>query len=558
MTIRWALLQLRTHKLLMAAAVVLGAFTILASIGLMSTSGYLISRAAQMPPILDLMLAIVAVRFFGIARGAVRYCERMVSHDLTFRLLLRLRCRLYEKLEPIIPTHCTNHSGDLLSRLISDVETLQNLYLRVASPLIVAGLVTCITVAGLWFLNPTLAIIVLCGLIICGIVLPQMALWLARGSGSRQVMVRTRFQQHLVDSLAGMEDLLALGIEMGRDREHRQATNQMGQLQSRQARISALCSFLGSVASWTTVISVLVVAIPKIQTGEFSGLLLAASAFGVLASFEAVQTLPAAFQHLEQSSRSSRRICEVIETPVSLVEPADPLSLPACPSFLFRNVTFCFPGSLRPALNEISFELPFGKRTAILGPSGAGKSMIVQLLCRFADPQTGTVLLGGRPLSAYSIQAVRAQLSVVLQRPHIFNTSIRENLLLARPNAGDQELMEALDKAGFASVVKDLPQGLGTITGSQGLRLSGGQRQRLALAQALLKDAPILILDEATANIDFETERQILDSVYEFTANRTLVVITHRPEVLSGMDGVITLRDGQVEELIGTAVIGES
>lgn len=547
MKIRWALLQLRDHKLLMTAAVVLGTFTVLASIGLMSTSGYLIARAAQMPPVLDLMLAIVSVRFFGIARGAIRYCERMVSHDLLFRLLLRLRCWLYEKLEPIVPTHCTHHSGDLLSRLISDVETLQNLYLRVASPLIVAGLVTCITVVGLWFLVPAVAIILLCGLVICGVVLPQMALWQARGAGSSQVMARTRLQQHLVDSLAGMEDVLALGIERGRDREHRCTTNQLTQLQSRQARISALFSFLGVALSWTAVISSLLVAIPRIQSGEFSALLLAATAFGVLASFEAVQPLPAAFQHLEQSSQASRRIYEVIEQRVSLVEPLDPLSLPGKPSFAFRNVTFSFPGSFRPALNDISFEVPFGKKTVILGPSGSGKSTIVHLLCRFADPQIGTVLLGGCPLSTYSVQAVRAQLAVVLQRPHIFNTSIRENLCLARPDADESELMDALDKAGLASFVKDLPQGLDTITGSEGLRLSGGQRQRLALAQAFLKDAPVLILDEATANVDFQTERQILDSVYKFTADRTLVVITHRPEVLSGLDAVLTLRDGRLE-----------
>ena len=548
MTIRWALLQLRAYKRLMTAAVVLGAFTVLASVGLMSTSGYLIARAAQMPPVLDLMLAIVAVRFFGIARGAVRYCERMVSHDLTFRILLRLRCWLYEKLEPIIPSHCTYHSGDLLSRLISDVETLQNLYLRVASPLIVAGLVTGIALLGLWFLDPALAIILLCGSVICGVLLPQMAMRLATGVGSRQVMVRHRFQQQLVDSLAGMEDMLALGIERFRDSKHRRATNQMTRLQSRQAQISALFSFLGSVVTWTTVISSLLVAIPKIQTGEFPGLLLAAAAFGVLASFEAVQALPAALQHLEQSGKSSRRIYEVIESPrVSLAEPAGPLVLPDRPSFAFRNVTFSFPGSLRPAVKDISFELPFGKRTVILGPSGAGKSTIVHLLCRFADPQVGAVLLGNRALPAYSIQAVRAQLAVVLQRPHIFNASIRENLLLARPDAADSELMDALDKVSLASFVKDLPQGLGTIAGSEGLRLSGGQRQRLALAQALLKDAPVLILDEATANVDFETERRILDSVYEFTADRSLVVITHRREALLRADAVLALRDGRME-----------
>lgn len=548
MTTPWALLQLRYHKLLLAAAIVLGLFTVLASIGLMSTSGYLISRAAQKPPILDLMLAIVAVRFFGIVRAAVRYGERIVSHDLTFRLLLRLRCWLYERLEPLIPgCRIRHHSADLLYRLVSDVETMQNLYLRVVSPLIVAGLVTCLTAFGLWVLDPAVALVLLTGMILAGIGLPLVTLWLARKTSRRQVAVRSALQQHLVDSLAGMEDMLALGIEQSREKDYGRMTTELTFLQRRQAQIGAFHNCLCSLLSWGTVTWVLLTVIPKIQTGEFSGLLLAAAAFGVLASFEATQPLPAAYQYLEQASEASRKIYEIIEERPDVSDPHHPIPIPQKPSFAFRDVSFTFRGSSRRALSDISFEVPFGSRIAILGPSGAGKSSIVHLLCRFSDPQKGTVLLGGHSLAAYSVGDIRRQLAVVLQHPHIFNTSIRENLLLAQPEAKDSELMDALDKAGLASFVQGLPQGLDTIAGLDGLRLSGGQRQRLALAQAFLKNAPILILDEATANLDLKAERKVLDSVDELTADRTLVVISHRPEVLSGIDAVLTLRDGRLE-----------
>ena len=547
MTLRWALLQLRHHKLLLTAAVGLGALTVLASVGLMGTSGYLISRAAQRPPILDLMLAIVAVRFFGISRGAVRYAERMVSHDLTFRLLLRLRCWMYERLEPIIPGRCMSyHSGDLLSRLVADVETLQNLYLRVASPLIVAGIVTATTTGILWLLDPAVAVTVLIGLGLGGIVLPWATLSLARTTAHQQVVIRAALQRHLVESIGGMEEMLALGLEAIRLKDHEQMTHQLARLQRRQTFIGGLHQFVGNLVTWSTIVGVLLIVVPKIQAAEFPPILLAAAAFGVLASFEAIQPLPAAYQYLGQANEASQRIYEVIAEPPPIENTVDPAPVPAVPSFAFRNVTFTFPGAERPAISNASFDLPFGQRVAILGPSGAGKSAIVYLLCRFSDPQQGTVFLGEFPLRKYSAQQVRAQLSVVLQRPHIFNSSIRKNLLLARPEATDSELMGALEQAGLASFVENLPTGLDTLAGAEGSTFSGGQRQRLALAQAFLKDAPILVLDEATANLDPETERDVLDRVFQLTTGRTLVVITHRPENLFGLDAVLTLRDGQL------------
>jgi ATP-binding cassette subfamily C protein CydC len=387
----------------------------------------------------------------------------------------------------------------------------------------------------------------LIGMILAGIALPLVTLWLARKTSHRQVAVRSTLQQHLVDSLAGMEDMLALGIEQTREKDYGRMTTELTFLQRRQAQIGAFHNSLCSLLSWGTVTWVLLTVIPKIQTGEFSGLLLAAAAFGVLASFEATQPLPAAYQYLEQASEASRRIYEIIEERPDVSDPHHPIPIPEKPSFAFRDVSFTFRGSSRRALSDISFEVPFGSRIAILGPSGAGKSSIVHLLCRFSDPQKGTVLLGGHSLAAYSVEDIRRQLAVVLQHPHIFNTGIRENLLLAQPEAKDSELMDALDRAGLASFVQGLPQGLDTIAGLDGLRLSGGQRQRLALAQALLKNAPILILDEATASLDLKTEREVLDSVNELTADRTLVVISHRPEVLTGMDAVLTLRDGRLE-----------
>jgi ATP-binding cassette, subfamily C, bacterial CydC len=524
--------------------------TILASVGLTSTSGYLISRAALQPPILDLIVVIVAVRFFSIARAAVRYAERIVSHDLTFRLLLGLRCWMYERLEPIIPSHrVSHHSGDLLSRLVSDVETLQNLYLRVASPVIVAGLIACASTGVLWAMDPLIALTFLAGLSLCGAVLPLAVRQLARETAERQVSVRATLQRHVVESVGGMEEMLALGIERARLKEYERMTNELTQLQQRQAQISALHSFAGSLLTWATVMSVLLLIIPKIQTGEFSGVLLAAVAFGILASFEAVQPLPVAYQYLEQAGEAARRIYEIIEERPPVQDPIAAVPIPGTPSYAFRNVSFTYLGMLRPAICNVSFDMPFGSRIAIIGPSGSGKSTIVNLLCRFFDPQQGTVFLGQRALTDYSIREVRTQLAVMSQHPHIFNTSIQENLLIARPGAPDSELIAALEKAGLASFVRRLPQGLHTVTGSEGLTLSGGQRQRLALAQVLLKEAPVLILDEATANLDPVTEREILDRMFQLTSDRTLVVITHRPEKLPGMDAIFTLHDGRLEVL---------
>jgi ATP-binding cassette subfamily C protein CydC len=198
-------------------------------------------------------------------------------------------------------------------------------------------------------------------------------------------------------------------------------------------------------------------------------------------------------------------------------------------------------------LRNVSFDLPFGQRIAIVGRSGVGKSTVVNLLCRFFDPQQGTILLGEEALTKYSIRDARSLLGVLEQRPHIFNTSIRENLLLARAEATGADLMVVLDDVGLAGFVRGLPAGLDTLLGSEGFRLSGGQRQRLALARVLLKDAPVLLLDEATANLDWETERDVMDRILQLTRNRSLVMLTHRTRTLSGLETVFRLQEGSLQ-----------
>ena len=545
----------------MFIAVLLGTATVSSGIGLMATSAWIIATAALHPSIADLQVAIVGVRFFGIARGVFRYLERYVSHQVTFRLLARLRVWFYEAVEPLAPARlmrALRRSGDLLARFVADIETLQNFYVRVTAPPVVAVLVGGLMWIFMRGFDRQLALVFLAVFAVAGLGVPLLTRLLSRNAGRRTVTARAELNATLVDGIQGVADLVSLGQEATWLEKMLAQSRELVGAQARLAWVGGLQSALGSLLTSLAALAVLIVATPLVNSGQIQGVNLAVLVLAAMASFEAVLPLPQAAQYLESTLESARRLFEVVESrPGDKVTRASgqgdlalrvPLSPPLLVTVSFQDVHYTYSRGERPALDGVSFAVEPGQRVAIVGPSGAGKSTLVNLLLRFWDYEEGIIRLGGRDLREFDPDDVRRIMGVVSQGTHLFNATVRDNLLIAKPEATQAEIERAAQQAQLHSSIQALPQGYDTGIGEQGLRLSGGERQRLAIARALLKDAPILILDEATANLDPVTEREVMQAIRELMRGRTTLIITHRLVGLEDADEVLVLQSGHVAE----------
>ena len=554
-SIFFRLLQfLKGNWLRVALSVLIGSLTIGSSVALMGTSAWLISTAALHPSVADLGVAVVGVRFFGITRGIFRYLERLTSHDVTFRLLSRLRVWFYEKLEPLAPARLMEfRAGDLLSRIIGDVETLENFYVRVVSPPLTAVVVGFFTSIFLASFYPPLAPAFLIFFLSLGIVLPALSQILSRRSAEQTITLRADMHTRLVDGIQGMADLLAYGH--AEERLAQISTNGLdyGNAQRRMARVtgfhSGLSTLLTNLGLWT----ILLICIPQVTSGDLAGPMLASLTLLTFASFEAVTPLPLAAQMWNSSREAAKRLFEVVDTEPEIRDEERVISNKEEPlathnSLHFNNLSFTYPNQTTPALQNITFNLQPGHSTAIVGPSGAGKSTLANLLFRFWDYEVGDITLSGESLKTLNQDEVRAQIGLVSQNTYFFNTSIFENLRFARRKVTQEEIESAAQAAQVHDFIKNLPKGYDTMVGEQGLRLSGGERQRLAIARVLIKDAPILILDEPTANLDALTEKQVLETLFGVMKQKTSLLITHRLIGLENVDEIIVMNHGKIVE----------
>jgi ATP-binding cassette subfamily C protein CydC len=530
-------------RLRLALAALLGVLTILFGVGLMATAGYLISRAAEQPAILSLTVAIVGVRFFALARPIVRYLERLTSHDVALQSLGGARARVYDRLERLSPVQLQGHRhGDLLAGFVADVDSLQNLYLRGLLPPVVALAAGAGAVGVVAAILPVAGLALAAGLLAAGVVVPLAATALARRSAALQAPARGALSAELVETLAGGAELVAYGRAGGRLERIREVDRSLVQVARRAALADGTGEGLRLLVMGATVAGVLALAVSSHAAGALDRVLIALLALAALAAFEAVQPLPEALRELRNTIASGERVLELTGRDPAVTDPADPLPLPRRPFTLaLEDVRVRYGPGERPALDGVSLELEPGGRVALLGRSGSGKTTVVNLLLRFVDPEAGRVTLDGRDLGDYRQEDVRRAVAVADQDSHLFSTTIRENLRLARPECTDDELADALRRARILDWVRSLPDGWNTLVGEEGRELSGGQRQRLVVARALLANARVLVLDEPTAHLDGPTAERLIDDVLDAAAERAVLLITHRPEGLDRMDEVVRL-----------------
>lgn len=532
----------------LALAALCGALALGSGIGLLATAAWLISRAAQHPPVLTLMVAIVAVRAFGIGRGVFRYAERLTGHDATFRILADLRARVYERLERIAPAGLhTARDGDLLGRLVGDVDAVQDLYLRVLLPGAVAVVVGGASAGLAWALLPSAGALLLAALLVAGVAAPWLSAAVARRAERRTADLRGELTAQVVDTLRGAPELVAYGAAPARLAEaarlDRELTRAAGRSAATAGAGAAITALAGGLAVW----GALALGVPAVRSGRLDGVLLAVVVLLPLAAFEVVAGLPQAAQYLERIRRSAARVLAVLDAEEPVRQPAAPAALPR-PPYALRVAGLrarWTPGGPY-ALDGVSLDLPPGRRCAVVGASGSGKTTLTAVLLRFLEPAAGSVTLNGVDLRDLAGDDVRRVVGLCAQDAHLFDTTIGENIRLARRSASDEEVRDALRRARLLSWVETLPQGLDTLVGEHGARLSGGQRQRIALARALLADFPVLLLDEPAEHLDVATADELTADLLAATEGRTTLLVTHRLAGLEAVDEIVVVDAGRV------------
>ena len=534
----------------------LGVIAIGSNVALMGLSAYLISKAAIATSVAELALAVTGVRVLAISRAGFRYLERYTTHRAMFRILTTIRAWFYAAVEPLAPARLVHvRSGDLMTRLVNDVDAMEEFYVRVLVPPFVAAVVVTITSAIYGLFDALMGVLLLAFLLLTGVVLPLASRWLSREPARMVATLRGDTGALIVDGLQGAADLVALDA----DAHHRQRlltrAGEMDAARRRLGVIEGVSDALGGLFAALAGLCILVLAIPLVNAGEVEGVFLAALPLAAIAAFEAVQPLSRSLQLLDTTRASARRLFEIVDTPPPVTDPVsslrqverDAATLPMAtgptpPALDIRGLSFRYAPDEAWVLRDVDLHIGAGERVALVGPSGSGKSTLLALLLRFWDYEQGSLCVAGRELREMGQDDIRAGLAVVPQDVHLFDATIRDNLAVADGNASDAEMEAACRIAQLHETIVALPAGYDTVVGENGVRLSGGERRRLAIARAILKGAPIMVLDEATADLDASTQAALWSALNPWLDGRTVLVMAHEPPTGARVGRVVELR----------------
>ncbi len=550
--------MIRRHWLAMTVGALLSLLAALAAIGLLSLSGWFIAAAAfagletATAKAFNFFLPSIGVRLFAMIRTLARYGERVISHDATFRILETLRTWCYTRLEPLSPARLgRHHTGDLLTRIITDIDTLDNLYLRVLTPTTVAALIFFLLVGFVSRFSPVMAL--LCGglLILGGVVIPRFAHRSARSAAQRLNEETAGLRTTLVDGIQGLAALMACSAEQRFRETVNQRHGALIRTEIRLSHITGLTHALTGLVGGLAVTGVLFIGVGLVSQGALSGPHLVLLTLAVMAGFDAVAPLANAYQYLGRTRKAAVRLHEVTTAEPAVTFTGKETRHTLNDGLAFDGVTFSYGQTGAAILDEVRFEIAPEEHLAVMGTTGAGKSSLLYLLSRFEDPSKGEITIGGRPLASLPEEVLRSRLCIVTQQAHIFNGTIRQNLLLANPEADAGALAEALAAVQLEDFVGGLPDGLETWIGESGRLLSGGQARRLTIARAVLSSAPIWALDEPTEGLDTETADAMMRALLNRGRRKTVMMVTHRPEAIERMDRVMVLESGRVAA-IGT------
>jgi len=511
----------------LALALLLGVAAAGSAVALLATSAWLITTAAAQPPVLILMVPIVAVRAFGVGRGVFRYVERLVGHDAAYRVLGETRARITGRLERLAPGGLTSRrKGDLLARLVLDVDAVLDLWLRVVLPVAVAAVTAAATVALLTILLPAAGAAVALAVLVACTLVPWLTAKTAERAEQKIAGARGEVAAVATETLQTAGDIVAFNaIDTVLD-----AFSRSDARLAAAERRSAWSAGLGSALLVLCVGGASAAALVLGSTANITGAVFAVLVLTPLALADALGGIPAAAQLAIRVRASLGRVQELVDSPEPVTESTDPMPMPTGRNLEVRLLRVGYDEN--DVLDGLSLDMPAGSRVVITGPSGSGKSTLAAVLLRFLEPRAGEVLLDGVDLARLEGDQVRSVVGLLTQESHVFDTSIRENLLLAKPGVSDLQLWKALYRARLGIFVEKLPDGLDTMVGEHGARLSGGERQRLAFARLLLADRDVLVLDEPTEHLDEETGRALLADVFAAADRRTVVLLTHRPELV--------------------------